>query len=206
MALEDGNGLTVMRAAADAEASVKPFNLGQRVRDLRQHRNWTLEEVSRRTGLARSTLSKIENDQMSPTFDAVKKLAAGLGIDVPQLFVPAEDGRSAGRRTVTHAGHGRPHPTATYEHELICTELTQKKMVPFKSRIRARSFAEFSDWVRHEGEEFVLVLDGRVSLYTEFYEPVELDTGDSAYYDSNMGHALVSVSEDDALVLWVCAA
>jgi transcriptional regulator with XRE-family HTH domain len=206
MALEEVNDLVVTRALPAAEATVKPFNLGQRVRDLRQRRSWTLEEVSRRTGLARSTLSKIENEQMSPTFDAVQKLAAGLGIDIPQLFVPAETAGSAGRRTVTRAGDGRPRPTATYEHELICTELTQKKMVPFKSRIRAHSFDEFPDWVRHEGEELLLVLEGRIALYTEFYEPVELAVGDSAYFDSNMGHAVISVGDPDALVLWVCTA
>ena len=153
-------------------ARVEPLHLGRRVREIRRSRNWTLEEASRRTGLARSTLSKIENEQMSPTFDAVQKLADGLDIDVPQLFAPPRRQASAGRRTITRAKQGRAHPTATYEHELLCTDLTNKRMVPFKSLIRARSFADFGDWVRHDGEEFVLVLSGTIELYSEFYEPV----------------------------------
>jgi transcriptional regulator with XRE-family HTH domain len=191
---------------AEVPAVVEPLRLGQRVREIRQQRRWTLEEVSRRTGLGRSTLSKIENEQMSPTFEVLRKLAAGLGIEIPQLFAPAAERRSFGRRTLTRAGQGRPHPTATYEHELLCTELSRKRMIPFKSRIRARAFDDFGDWVRHDGEELVYVLSGAVELYTEFYEPVVMETGDSAYFDSGMGHALVSVSEEDALVLWVCAA
>ena len=187
-------------------ARVEPLHLGRRVRQIRQSRNWTLEEASRRTGLARSTLSKIENEQMSPTFDAVQKLAQGLDIDVPQLFAPPRRQASAGRRTITRTDEGQSHPTATYEHELLCTDLTNKRMVPFKSRIRARSFADFADWVRHDGEEFVLVLSGAVELYSEYYAPVGLNTGDSAYFDSAMGHALVSVSEEDAQVLWVTSA
>ena len=187
-------------------ARVEPLHLGRRVREIRQSRNWTLEEASRRTGLARSTLSKIENEQMSPTFDAVQKLADGLDIDVPQLFAPPRRQASAGRRTITRAEQGRAHPTATYEHELLCTDLTNKRMVPFKSLIRARSFADFSDWVRHDGEEFVLVLSGTIELYSEFYEPVGLDAGDSAYFDSAMGHALISISDKDAQVLWVTSA
>ena len=106
----------------------------------------------------------------------------------------------------TRCGAGRPHPTATYEHELLCSELTNKRMVPFKSRIRARSFADFGDWVRHDGEEFVLVLSGMVELHSEYYEPVTLAAGDSAYFDSAMGHALISLSETDAEVLWVTSA
>ena len=57
---------------------VSPLKLGERVRAIRRARNWTLEEAAQRAGLARSTLSKIENEQMSPTFDAVQKLARGL--------------------------------------------------------------------------------------------------------------------------------
>ena len=78
-------------------------------------------------------------------------------------------------------------------------------MIPFKTRVHARSFDQFSEWVRHGGEEFLYVLEGEVMLYTEFYEPVALGKGDSAYYDCTMGHALVSLSETDAEVLWVTA-
>ena len=79
-------------------------------------------------------------------------------------------------------------------------------MVPFKTRVRARSFEEFPEWVRHDGEEFLLVLEGSVALYTEYYEPLTLEEGDCVYYDSGMGHACVSVSHRDALILWVTAA
>ena len=184
---------------------LEPLRLGDRIRAIRRDHRWTLEEVSRKTGLARSTLSKIENGQMSPTFEAVQKLVVGLGVDIPQLFQPTAPPSSPGRRAVTRAGKGRTHPTTTYEHELLCTALTKKKMIPFKSRIRARSFEDFPGWVRHEGEEFLLVLEGRVTLYTEYYEPLKLEAGDCVYYDSGMGHACVSESERDALILWVTA-
>lgn len=143
---------------------------------------------------------------MSPTFDAVQKLVAGLGVDIPQLFKPVRRDASMGRRAVTRSGAGRPHPTPTYEHELLCTALSSKRMVPFKTRVRARSFEDFPNWVRHDGEEFLLVLEGSVMLYTEYYEPLTLEEGDSVYYDSGMGHACVSVSDRDALILWVTAA
>lgn len=78
-------------------------------------------------------------------------------------------------------------------------------MMPFKSQIRARHFDEYKDWVRHDGEEFLLILSGEVKFYSEFYEPVVLCEGDSVYYDANMGHMLTSVSEEDAQILWVTA-
>ncbi|MFC2967443.1 helix-turn-helix domain-containing protein [Acidimangrovimonas pyrenivorans] len=196
---------SIIRIARESGASepVEPLNLGERVRALRKARGWTLEQAAQQAGLARSTLSKIENGQMSPTYEALKKLAEGLAISVPQLFTPAAQAQVTGRMTVTKSGAGQAHATVTYEHELLAGGLTRKQMLPYRARIRARSLEEFDGWVRHEGEEFLYVLTGTIRLYTEFYEPVEMRRGDSAYYDATMGHNVVSTSAEDATILWV---
>ncbi len=181
-------------------------DFGQRLRALRQGKKMTLQQASQLTGVAQSTLSKMENNQLSPTFNLMQKLALGLGIDMPQLFAPVKEIRISGRRSVTKKQQGREHLTATYEHELLATELDSKRMVPFKSRVRARNLEQFGGWVRHEGEELLLVLEGDVLVYTEEYEPLALSEGDSTYFDSTMGHAVVSTSVEDALILWVCVA
>ncbi|EDK30151.1 helix-turn-helix domain-containing protein [Vibrio chagasii] len=195
--------LTLAKETLDQ--NIEPLKLGQRIKDIRSKLGITLEEASQRTGLARSTLSKIENEQISPTFQAMQKLAMGLQIDMPQLFEPPRKKVATGRRDLTKAGQGKPHPTPTYEHELLATELSNKKMMPFKSRVRARTFEEYNDWVRHDGEEFLMVISGDVMFYSEFYEPVPMSEGDSMYYDANMGHMLISTSTEDALILWVTA-
>ena len=192
-----------MARASGEEDLPAPVDLAARVRELRKARDWTLEQAAGQAGLARSTLSKIENGQMSPTFAALKKLAEGLGISVPQLFTPATTPTAGGRMTTTKRGEGAAYTTSTYEHKLLADQLTQKAMLPYHARIRARTVEEFDGWVRHEGEEFLYVLTGKVRLFTEFYQPADLARGDSAYYDASMGHNLVSTSDDDATVLWV---
>ncbi len=196
---------TLIRIARDSggEDHPEPLNLGERVRELRKARSWTLEQAAQQAGLARSTLSKIENGQMSPTYEALKKLAIGLQISVPQLFTPPQREKVNGRMAVTVSGQGQHTPTTTYEHELLAETLTKKQMLPYRARVRARSFDEFEGWVRHDGEEFLYVLTGVIKLFTEFYEPVEMRRGDSAYYDATMGHNVVSVSDEDATILWV---
>ncbi len=194
--------LTIARASGQG-GQVEELNLGQRVRELRKARNWTLEQAAKKAGLARSTLSKIENEMMSPTFDAVRKLAQGLGISVPQLFTPAKGDKVLARRTITRAGEGKHHPTTTYDHEMLATEIVQKRMLPYRAVVRARKFEDFDGWVRHDGEEFLYVLTGIIVFYTEFYEPIEMRRGDSAYYDAAMGHNVVSASQEDAVILWV---
>ncbi|WP_420014253.1 helix-turn-helix domain-containing protein [Tateyamaria sp.] len=200
---KDPKTLIKIARASGGEELGEALDLGVRVRELRKARNWTLEQAASQAGLARSTLSKIENGQMSPTYEALKKLATGLEISVPQLFTPPEKEQVNGRMAVTKSGEGNAHATVTYEHELLAETLTKKTMLPYRARVRARSMEEFDGWVRHDGEEFLYVLTGVIQLYTEFYEPIEMRRGDSAYYDATMGHNVVSTSDEDALILWV---
>ena len=58
--------IQIARESSGTETA-PPVDLGARVRELRKGRKWTLEQAAKQAGLARSTLSKIENGQMSPT-------------------------------------------------------------------------------------------------------------------------------------------
>ena len=203
MSTNDHTSIVRIARENGAEDMAEPLNLGERVRDLRKDRKWTLEQAAQKAGLARSTLSKIENGQMSPAYDALKKLAIGLEISFPQLFTPPQKDQINGRMAITRTGDGVNHITTTYEHELLGESLTKKRMLPYRARIRARNIDEFGGWVRHDGEEFLYVLTGVIKLYTEFYEPVEMRRGDSAYYDASMGHNVISTSAEDATILWV---
>lgn len=79
---------SVTLAKEPQDENIEPLKLGKRLKEIRMKLGLTLEDASKRTGLARSTLSKIENEQISPTFQAMQKLANGLRIDMPQLFEP----------------------------------------------------------------------------------------------------------------------
>src|ERR1700756_5288270 len=100
-----------MNEKVPGHAQAKP---GAVLRSLRMQRGWTLSEVSRRTGLPVSTLSKVENDKMSLTFDKLTRISEGLEIDIAQLFGGAfadenADGPASevsGRRSITRASEG----------------------------------------------------------------------------------------------------
>ena len=177
--------------------------LGQMVKEARKQKRWTLEETATRAGIGRSTLSKIENNQTRPGFDIVSRLTKALELDTPHLFLQSGYDDISGRRDITRNGHGEPKVTKTYKHELLCTELVSKNMLPYISVIKARDLSEFDEWIRHRGEEFMYILSGEIILYTEHYKPLSMSTGDSVYYDSGMGHGCISVSKKDAQVLWV---
>ena len=178
-------------------------NLAQQVREARKKKKLTLEETAALTGIGRSTLSKIENNQTVPSFDIVRKLVTSLNLHIPQLFVQTPRESLSGRRDINKKGEGFFKSTQTYDHEVLCNNLINKEMIPYLSQIKARDISEFEDWIRHKGEEFLFVVEGEIEFHTEYYTPVRMCTGDSAYYDSGMGHFCISVSEKDAKILWI---
>jgi transcriptional regulator with XRE-family HTH domain len=182
---------------------------GRALKAIRKRRGWTLAAVSERTGLPISTLSKIENDKMSVSYDKLTRLCAGLEIDFADLLATESSssaGTVSGRRSVTRAGEGRLIDTGGYVHRYHAAELLQKRFVPLVAEIRARSREELGDWIRHPGEEFAYVLEGSVDLHTEFYAPTRLETGESIYFDSGMGHLYVAATPGPCKVLGICSA
>jgi transcriptional regulator with XRE-family HTH domain len=177
--------------------------LGDRLRELRKQRGWTLAQVSSRTGLAISTLSKVEHNQISLTYQNLAKLADGLELDLADLFTPEAIGDTAGRSVICRYGGGRLHETTNYAHEYLCVEILHRRMVPLYTNVKARSIEEFGELIRHPGEEFVFIVEGAVDLYLDDAEPTRLRAGDSCYFDARKGHAFISVGVGNAVILSV---
>ena len=182
--------------------------LGRILKELRAHRNWTLREMSERSGIPVSTLSKVENDRLTLTYDKILQLSENLQIRISELFAEAEPEEESvtARRSIGRLDDAIRVTTPNYDYYYLCTELRRKRMVPVLTRIRAKSLSEFGDLVSHAGEEYIHVLEGTIVVHTEFYDPVTLEAGEAIYIDSNMGHAYVAADDcEEALVLGVCS-
>lgn len=192
------------RADTSAQAG-QVSTLPATLRRLRSRAGLTLQQLSERVGISPSTLSKIENGQLSPTYEKIAALALGLEVDVGELFTQVPRPIPLGRRSITRSGEGVKHETPQYTYEVLNADLSDKRFVPLVTTVKAHSIGEFRGLLRHDGEEFIYVLEGTVVLNTEFYAPTVLKKGDSVYFDSTMGHACVSGGGEDALLLWVCS-
>ena len=179
------------------------------MRGLRLRNHWTLKEMSEHTGIPLSTLAKVEHDRLTLTYDKLLQLSQRLNLRMSDLFSEADQAPDApitARRSIGRLSNAIRVNTPNYEYFYMCPELRRKRMVPTVTRIRARSVEEFGELVHHPGEEYIYVLQGPVEIHTEFYEPIVLQTGESIYIDSTMGHAYVAPKgHDEALVLGVCS-
>lgn len=186
------------------EPAREAASLGARARNYRKRLGMTLSAVSAATGISISALSKIENDQVSPTFANLMRLAEGLGVPLGELVALDEEDRSkAARMTVTRAGEARFRSTPSYDIWPLCGNIQRKRMTPLVERVRSRAPADGDGLLSHSGEEFVYVLRGPVDVHTEHYEPVRLETGDSLYLDSRMAHTYTTAGDDDAEILMI---
>jgi transcriptional regulator with XRE-family HTH domain len=187
----------------------KQPTLGALLRKLRARNDWTLKEMSERTGIPVSTLSKVEHDRLTLTYDKLQQLSHRLNIRMSELFAESDmvpDAPVTARRSVGRVDRAIRVNTKNYDYYYLCPELRRKRMIPVLTRIRARSVAEFGELVHHSGEEYIYVIEGRVEIHTEFYDPITLEAGESIYIDSNMGHAYVAAEGcTEATVLGVCS-
>ncbi|MBL9066772.1 MAG: helix-turn-helix transcriptional regulator [Sphingopyxis sp.] len=190
-------------------ARAAPPTLGTVMKSIRSRNGWTLKEMSAKSGIPVSTLSKVEHDRLTLSYDKLQQLSQRLSIRMSDLFAEDEGDtapRVTGRRSVGTIDQAVRVTTDNYDYHYLCTDLRQKRMIPIITRIRAHSASEFGELVRHQGEEFIYVLEGAIEIHTEFYDPVALKTGEGIYLDSSMGHAyVVADGFDEALVLGVCS-
>ena len=189
----------------------KNSTLGGLIRLLRQQKGWTLRQMSEKVGIPLSTLAKVEADKLSLTYDKLQQFTSRLGLTMAEFLAheaPAS-GSSApivtARRSLTGSGNSIQVTTPNYDYEYLCADIREKRMVPIITRIRAHDIAEFGEPVRHQGEEFIFVLEGSIEVHLQFYTSVTLAKGQGIYLDSTMGHAYVAKNCESALVLAVCS-
>ncbi len=187
------------RARAQSE-----LTLGPRVRSLRKARGMTLWEVAAATGLSISALSKIENDQVSPTFGNLIRLAEGLAIPLGDLVSLDRDiARVSARMTVSRRDEVEYRSTPKYDIGALAPDLLHKRMTPLIERVHVGNAAAGDGMISHGGEEFVYVLSGAIEVHTEHYQPVRLEQGDSVYLDSTMAHTYTAIEGTDACILTI---
>ncbi|MCC8362921.1 XRE family transcriptional regulator [Lysobacter sp. A6] len=183
--------------------------IGSLLRALRNRNNWTLKEMSQRCGIPLSTLSKVEHDRLSLTYDKLLLISQRLNIRMSELF--AEEGlvpepAVTARRSIGRIDDAVRVTTPNYDYFYLCPELRRKRMIPVLTRVRAKSIEEFGELVRHPGEEYIHVIEGRAEVHTEFYDPIVLEAGEAVYIDSNMGHAYIAAEGcEEVLLLGVCS-
>jgi quercetin dioxygenase-like cupin family protein len=161
-------------------------NIAAALRALRVSKGLSLKEVGTATDISTSFLSLVENGKSDITIGRLVRLVNFYGVTLTDL-VPAtpddsepEITRVDERRMIHHSS-----PAEGIDIYLLTPD-TDRTMMPMELEFDPR--AQLAEYGRHQGEEWVYVVEGRLRLTLDGTEPRLLEKGDSAYYPADRPH------------------
>lgn len=160
-------------------------SIGQTIRRLREAAGLTLTHVAEAAELAKSTLSKIENGQISSPISTLMRLADALGVRLAEFFV---DPSERPPYVLTRKGAGpviaQNGSQFGYAYQSLAMDMPNKQAEPFLLTINPGDpVGEF----RHDGQEFIYMLSGRMRFMVGD-EVLVLRQGDALYFDPTEVH------------------
>ncbi len=176
--------------------------VGKRIKQLRQERGISIEDLSDLTGFDIAKLKDIENGTEKPQLGTVMKLSKALDSAVGRLV----SGTGSKMYSITRKNERKQIARSSsktskknvYSYMSLAPEVQGRHMEALIVQLEKTEEKENSI---HNGEEFVFVLDGVVNL-TIGKETYDLDPGDSAYYLSTTSH-YITAKTDKATILAV---
>ena len=175
--------------------------IGKNIKSLRVSRNLTLEALAGRTGLTKGYLSKVENSKKSPPVSTLIVIAKALGVTLSDIF---GEEISPNRCAVVNKEErhlmARSGVDFGYSYETLAHKYPNKKMVP--SILTIPRGGHKSDLFQHEGEEMMLVFEGRMRFF-HGEEIFILEPGDCVYFDSGIPHGGIADGDQDVKCVMV---
>jgi len=171
--------------------------LGRRLQALRKRRGFTLRESSRRTGLARSFISAIEQGAERPSVASLQKLARSYRTTISELTAP----RNQVGGKVIRAGKYRA--LAMLGDGIRIEQLAEGRCVMDCHRYTLNPGAASQGQYAHEGEEFIHVLSGQFEITLDGREHYRLGREDSMYFKSTSFHSWINPGPDVAVLIWI---
>jgi transcriptional regulator with XRE-family HTH domain len=176
----------------NVDLEVRKLKLGEKVKDLRLQKRYTLRQVSGKTGLSIALLSQVENNAVSPPVATLLRIARALDVTISYFFREEE---SKERAVVVRKDERRKvfrrmpaqHMESGYTYEALAYTKNAKHMEPFLVEFEPKKKEEIA-FLNHRGEEFLFLFRGRLAFHYR-QEEIVLEAGDSLYFEADMPHA-----------------
>lgn len=187
-------------SAGDVEELLS--GVGRRVRGARLSREMTLEALSVASGVSVAHLSRLESGVRHPSLATLLNVAAGLGVPISDLL---EAPRKPGPGTVVRGSEAPFYDGPGMRFQPLMPEAGPAGLAAVKIVFPADRVVGHDEYHRHEGEEWLYVLRGRLRL-TLGGEATVLEPGDAAFFDGMLDHSFDVLGEEDVEMLVVAGA
>ncbi len=175
----------------EEEKKAQELRVGEKIRDLREKKGLSLQDLANRSGYSSAILSQIENHMDSPPLGSLIKIAKALEVKVGSFFgqEPRESYaivRKEERRHAPSRFGSKEGVSYGYSYESLGFDKKDRHMEPFLVTLEPPTIKS-EKLSTHEGEEFIFVLEGEMEVILGNHKDV-LNPGDCIYYDSTVPH------------------
>ncbi len=175
-----------------------PAELGKRVREIRRTKKITLIELSKLTGVAQATLSRMECGLMLGTVKSHQKIAEVLGVSLAQLYEGIDSRQSDVKHQQAATERKITFKAERVKCELLTHEATKKKITPLLITLQSSGKTE-SEQSERGVEKFLLVLEG-ISEVTLDQAKYTLQPFDTLYFDASIRHQIANTGSKPAKI------
>ncbi len=159
-----------------------------RLRAIRQHRGWSLDELASRSGVGASTISRIETGHRSISFDVLVPLARELDVSVDELVASADEEEVVIR------------PEAVEARGMTVWSLSRPSSETIAVKMRFEPVATDPELQVHPGHDWMFVLEGTVRL-TLGERKLLVHAGESAEFSTMTPHAVQAVGAPAEVIM-----
>jgi len=189
-------------AAREKAESHEALGHGQRLRQAREQRGFSLEELEAQSGIPQDLLAQLEAGEAVLPLGQLIKLSKALSLKMSDMISKGEESftivRADQRQRFTRFGKAK-QASHGYEYESLAPNKKDRLMEPFIVTLQPAAADEAS---AHDGQEFIYVLDGEMEVLVEGNREV-LSAGDAIYYDSSSTHLVKAHGDRPARILAV---
>lgn len=160
-------------------------DIGKKIKELRTDKGLTLKELSSLTDLSIGFLSQLERGLTTIAVDTLENIANVFQVELTYFFsIPKKTNKYVLREyekeilTIKETG---------FIDYSLSNNLFEMSMMPRLIKVLPRKFDENIEMYQHQGEEFIYVLEGILTLYIDG-EQHDLNPGDCAHINSTIQH------------------
>jgi electron transfer flavoprotein alpha subunit/transcriptional regulator with XRE-family HTH domain len=167
-----------------------------KMQKLREASGWSLEALAEKTGQSPEFIQKVEQGEEVPSVGFLLRLARALDVDPGTFLHTGEKEAMKDRRAREFIKR-----TDNYFYQTLTPGAENEHLRAFLITIEPRQVHKPVAY-KHEGEEFVFVMEGTLELTLE-NKPHHLKPGESIRFNSEVPHMLKSTATDTTRCLVV---